>query len=122
MSYVPPGAPEGTFKDMWVSGRCGDARARCLASSLNQKGHDVTLVDVKKSAENPVKAWGEVVIEQPRKSGRQGVGDTVKRTFRGRRLVSRGARLVELVGRGREHSERPWLVTGGGCCIDSAIY
>ncbi|CAE8622812.1 unnamed protein product, partial [Polarella glacialis] len=77
MPYVPAGAPESEFRDIWISGRVGDSRSRCLATSLHQKGHEVTLVDVKQSSEIPVAAWGQVAVEQPRKSGRQ--ADTTKR-------------------------------------------
>ncbi|CAE7521692.1 unnamed protein product [Symbiodinium pilosum] len=71
MSYIPAGRPEGGLRDIWVSGKVGDSRARCLATSLHQKGHEVTLIGVKKASEAPIASWGEVVTEQPRKSIRQ---------------------------------------------------
>eukprot|EP00437_Effrenium_voratum_P038446 CAMPEP_0181468966 /NCGR_PEP_ID=MMETSP1110-20121109/37764_1 /TAXON_ID=174948 /ORGANISM="Symbiodinium sp., Strain CCMP421" /LENGTH=83 /DNA_ID=CAMNT_0023593835 /DNA_START=41 /DNA_END=292 /DNA_ORIENTATION=- len=80
MSYVPAGRPEGGLRDIWVSGKVGDAHARCLATSLHQKGHEVTLVNVKGSSDVPLISWGEVTVEQPRR-GRPQVGnvDTVKK-------------------------------------------
>mmetsp|Transcript_7298 Transcript_7298/g.12656 ORF Transcript_7298/g.12656 Transcript_7298/m.12656 type:complete len:87 (+) Transcript_7298:54-314(+) len=80
MSYIPAGRPEGGLRDIWVSGKVGTPYARCLATSLHQKGHEVTLVDVKKGGDAPVKAWGEVITEQPRKSGRLQGGESTKKS------------------------------------------
>lgn len=85
MSYCPSGPPESQHRDIWVSGKVGDSRSRCIATSLHQKGYDVTLVQVAKSSEQPLTAWGEVNVDKPRKAratpmaGSLGSLDTIKK-------------------------------------------
>mmetsp|Transcript_26686 Transcript_26686/g.60765 ORF Transcript_26686/g.60765 Transcript_26686/m.60765 type:complete len:82 (+) Transcript_26686:81-326(+) len=76
-TYLPEGPPEKQHQTLWVANRMGDNMARCYAASFSDKGHDVTLVDVTKSNENPIAAWGKLVIEQPGK-GKTG-GETKKK-------------------------------------------
>eukprot|EP00438_Fugacium_kawagutii_P005336 Skav210310 [mRNA] locus=scaffold475:232849:233421:- [translate_table: standard] len=80
MSYAPSGPPESQHRDIWVSGKVGDSRARCLATSLHQKGYEVTLVEVNKSSEQPLASWGEVSLEKTKKA-RPTLGgvDTIKK-------------------------------------------
>eukprot|EP00416_Gambierdiscus_australes_P044905 CAMPEP_0171099766 /NCGR_PEP_ID=MMETSP0766_2-20121228/52527_1 /TAXON_ID=439317 /ORGANISM="Gambierdiscus australes, Strain CAWD 149" /LENGTH=81 /DNA_ID=CAMNT_0011559469 /DNA_START=66 /DNA_END=311 /DNA_ORIENTATION=+ len=66
-TYVPEGPPEKQHTTLWVANRMGDNLSRCWAASFSDKGHDVTLVDISKSNENPISAWGKLVIEQPGK-------------------------------------------------------
>lgn len=42
MSYCPSGPPESQHRDIWVSGKVGDSRSRCIATSLHQKGYDAS--------------------------------------------------------------------------------
>lgn len=81
MSYFKTGPPESQHRDIWISGKVGDSCSRNLAFSLHQKSYDVTLVDVKKSSETPLGAWGEVNVEQPRRARPVAVGgvDTIKK-------------------------------------------
>eukprot|EP00434_Breviolum_minutum_P020002 symbB.v1.2.017645.t1/scaffold1373.1/size231899/10 len=81
MSYCPSGPPESRHRDIWISGKVGGTHTRCLATSLHQKGYEVTLVDVKASSETPLASWGEVTLEEPRKGRNAAVGslDTIKK-------------------------------------------
>mmetsp|Transcript_55539 Transcript_55539/g.162314 ORF Transcript_55539/g.162314 Transcript_55539/m.162314 type:complete len:83 (-) Transcript_55539:61-309(-) len=76
-TYVPEGPPEKQHQTIWVANRMGDNLSRMWASSLSDKGHEVTCVDISKSNENPIAAWGKLVIEQPGK-GKSG-SDTKKK-------------------------------------------
>ena len=42
MSYCPSGPPESQHRDIWVSGKVGDSRSRCISTSLHQKGYDAS--------------------------------------------------------------------------------
>mmetsp|Transcript_104636 Transcript_104636/g.234953 ORF Transcript_104636/g.234953 Transcript_104636/m.234953 type:complete len:80 (-) Transcript_104636:109-348(-) len=66
-TYVPEGPPEKQYQTLWVANRMGENWARMWGASLSDKGHDVTCVEVAKSNENPISAWGKLVIEQPGK-------------------------------------------------------
>mmetsp|Transcript_124847 Transcript_124847/g.266406 ORF Transcript_124847/g.266406 Transcript_124847/m.266406 type:complete len:82 (-) Transcript_124847:72-317(-) len=65
MSYVPDGPPGKHQHMLWVSNRQGDNLARMLGATLHDKGHEVSLVEVSKSNENPFMAWGKLSVEMP---------------------------------------------------------
>ncbi|CAE7534721.1 rplQ [Symbiodinium sp. CCMP2456] len=81
MSYIPAGRPEGGLRDIWVSGKVGDSRARCLATSLHQKGHEVTLIGVKKSSEAPLASWGEAMESRQQSARCDVVSETGSAAF-----------------------------------------
>merc|ERR1712187_598436 len=91
MSYVPDGPPGKHQHMLWVSNRQGDNFARQLGSVLHEKGHEVSLVEVAKSNENPFLAWGKLCVEMPtvKKSG-----DSKKKKKGDKRAAAGGGRTT----------------------------
>ena len=56
MSYCPSGPPESQHRDIWVSGKVGDSRSRCIATSLHQKGYEVGQLWGKNHGSKPIES------------------------------------------------------------------
>merc|ERR1712151_502378 len=76
--YVPEGFPDKHSQNVWISNKLGDNVSRCWGSALTDKGHDITMVETTKSNENPIAAWGKIVVEAASK-GPKGSTETKKK-------------------------------------------
>merc|ERR1712046_565567 len=68
--YVPEGFPDKHSQNVWIANKQGDNISRCWGSALTDMGHDFTLTETTKSNENPVAAWGKIVVEAPSKGAK----------------------------------------------------